>query len=101
MAIATRPTLALIIVIIYYWFVRQYLYRQAGYIIRRLGLARHYPLGDINSIVELALGASSHVVFSLLLLLLIGPSLTILTTALSYPVLLFYGTLLGVCEYAL
>lgn len=93
----TKLFFVLTLIIIYYKYGKSLIINCTPKITRHLNLTKYFPVNDINGTVELALIATSHVIFCLLLLSMMPlPMSTIDIKLVDLFIFLIYGILLGI-----
>ena len=88
----------LLIIIIYYKYIKKYLINLAQKIAIWLQLSKKYTMQQATGIVELTLIALSHGVFCWILVYLLGSNIDLTQLKSISPFFIFYGILLGIGE---
>jgi hypothetical protein len=81
---------------LYYWFVKRWLYARCTWLAERVSFSRRYALHEVASVFELIVGAGSHVLFCVALIVVTGVPVAGLGLGPPPPILLGYGVLLGI-----
>lgn len=85
------------LIVIYYKYVKTFMINCAPKVVRYFKLTRYFPMDDIKGTVELAMIASSHVIFCLLLLYFLPIRwMSFHISLYEIPIFLIYGILLGI-----